>query len=268
MIKFSNNAATTLSSGISGSATSIAVVDASEFPTLGAGDELRITLSDAANTIWEIVTCTAIVGNTLTVVRGQESTAIQSWSSGENVSLRVTADALNQIQIDIEAIDGLPSQTGQNGKVLTTDGASASWDDVDAPVVNLSSFEYTATANQTAFSGSDLDGNTLTYTVGNTRVYVNGIQLSTSDYTASTGTTVVLNSGASVGDELVVVVFESFVVADHYTKSEVDSLVGSGGGSSSVPFYKADGTQDNIGLSSGELPFYKADGTQDNIGVI
>jgi hypothetical protein len=40
------------------------------------------------------------------------------------------------------------------------------------------------------------------------------------------------------------------------------------GGSSSVPFYKSDGTQDNIALSSGELPFYKADGTQDNIGVI
>jgi hypothetical protein len=40
------------------------------------------------------------------------------------------------------------------------------------------------------------------------------------------------------------------------------------GGSSSVPFYKADGSQDNITLISGELPFYKADGTQDNIGVI
>lgn len=34
------------------------------------------------------------------------------------------------------------------------------------------------------------------------------------------------------------------------------------------PFYKADGSQDNISLVGGELPFYKSDGTQDNIGVL
>ncbi len=34
------------------------------------------------------------------------------------------------------------------------------------------------------------------------------------------------------------------------------------------PFYKSDGSQDNISLVGGELPFYKSDGTQDNIGVI
>jgi hypothetical protein len=33
------------------------------------------------------------------------------------------------------------------------------------------------------------------------------------------------------------------------------------------PFYKANGTQDNIVLDAGALPFYKADGTQDNIGL-
>ena len=33
------------------------------------------------------------------------------------------------------------------------------------------------------------------------------------------------------------------------------------------PFYKADGTQDNIGLDNGSLPFYTSNGTQDNIGL-
>ena len=33
------------------------------------------------------------------------------------------------------------------------------------------------------------------------------------------------------------------------------------------PFYKADGSADNITITNGEFPFYKADGTQDNIGV-
>ena len=34
------------------------------------------------------------------------------------------------------------------------------------------------------------------------------------------------------------------------------------------PFYKTNGTADNITLTTGEFPFYQSDGTQDNIGVI
>tara|TARA_R110000751_G_scaffold199825_1_gene304625 strand:- start:461 stop:892 length:432 start_codon:yes stop_codon:yes gene_type:complete len=41
---------------------------------------------------------------------------------------------------------------------------------------------------------------------------------------------------------------------------------GSGGGGD-FPFYKANGSADNITVTSGSFPFYKADGTQDNIGV-
>ena len=33
------------------------------------------------------------------------------------------------------------------------------------------------------------------------------------------------------------------------------------------PFYKADGSADNITITNGEFPFYKADGNADNIGV-
>lgn len=36
---------------------------------------------------------------------------------------------------------------------------------------------------------------------------------------------------------------------------------------SAFTFYKADGSPDNITITSGEFPFYKADGSQDNIGV-
>ena len=33
------------------------------------------------------------------------------------------------------------------------------------------------------------------------------------------------------------------------------------------PFYKSDGSADNISITNSELPFYKADGTASNIGV-
>ena len=51
---------------------------------------------------------------------------------------------------------------------------------------------FTATAGQTSFSA--------TYTVGFVDVYYNGSKLSTSEYTATSGTTVVLGTAAAVGD--------------------------------------------------------------------
>lgn len=37
--------------------------------------------------------------------------------------------------------------------------------------------------------------------------------------------------------------------------------------STAFPFYKANGSTDNIPITNGEVPFFKANGTQDNIGV-
>ncbi len=54
-LKYTNNASTTLSTGISTSATSVTVADASEFPVIGAGDYTYITLATADATKIEIV---------------------------------------------------------------------------------------------------------------------------------------------------------------------------------------------------------------------
>ena len=68
--------------------------------------------------------------------------------------------------------------------------------------VAYNAFEYTATQGQTSFSGSDDNSNTLAYTAGvnSVQVYVNGILLDSSDYTATNGTAVVLSTGAHVSD--------------------------------------------------------------------
>jgi len=63
--------------------------------------------------------------------------------------------------------------------------------------------EYTATAGQTTFTPPS-------YTVGFINVFRNGVMLGTADYTASNGTSVVLASGASLGD---LVAIESFYVS-------------------------------------------------------
>ena len=86
-------------------------------------------------------------------------------------------------------------------------------------------FVYQATAGQTSFSGSDADSKVLTYTDSlYMDVYQNGVLLKPgTDYTATTGTTVVLVTGASLSDVVEMVVYDVFGVADSYTKSESDT---------------------------------------------
>ena len=86
-------------------------------------------------------------------------------------------------------------------------------------------FIYQATAGQTSFSGSDANALTLTYADGAyVDVYQNGILLKPStDYTATSGTTVVLVTGASVNDVIEIIAYDAFSIANSYTKSESDT---------------------------------------------
>ena len=75
-------------------------------------------------------------------------------------------------------------------------------------------FRYVATAGQTTFSGADANGNTLTYDVASgtafADIYLNGVKLDTTDFTATNGTSIVLGSGASVNDIFQVVSYGTF----------------------------------------------------------
>jgi len=80
---------------------------------------------------------------------------------------------------------------------------------------SLINYNYTATASQTAFSGSDDNSNTLSYTVDNLIVTRNGVVLEDgTDYTATDGSTITLAVAAAAGDEINVVAFKSFTTAD------------------------------------------------------
>ena len=74
-------------------------------------------------------------------------------------------------------------------------------------------YRYIATAGQTTFTGSDSNGNTMAYDAGYIDVYLNGVRLDQSDYTASSGTSIVLASGAVVNDEFNIIAFGTFSVA-------------------------------------------------------
>ena len=103
-----------------------------------------------------------------------------------------------------------PTADGSVSQVLQTDGsgnltfADAAGD--QSAVYN--EYVYTATNNQTSFSGSDDNSETLSYIVGFLQVFLNGILLENgTDYTATTTSSVVLVNGANTGDTLQVSTF-------------------------------------------------------------
>jgi hypothetical protein len=88
----------------------------------------------------------------------------------------------------------------------TYDGTSNYWIDITSPTVSTtgggtaySRTSFTATAGQTTFS--------VTYTVNYIQVYVNGVLLNSADYTATSGTNIVLAVACTVGDIVETVAF-------------------------------------------------------------
>ena len=76
--------------------------------------------------------------------------------------------------------------------------------------------EYIATSGQTNFSA--------TYDVGFVDVYLNGSKLiPTTDFTATDGATVVLGTGATTGDNVSIIAYGAFNVADTYTQAQADA---------------------------------------------
>ena len=74
-------------------------------------------------------------------------------------------------------------------------------------------FIFTATGGQTTFATDDTS-TALSYSVGKIDVYKQGLKLKPADFTATNGTSVVLGSGATADDIIIVVAYGTFQVAD------------------------------------------------------
>jgi hypothetical protein len=81
---------------------------------------------------------------------------------------------------------------------------------IPVPQATQTRDNFTATEGQTSFATSG-------YSPGYVDVYLNGIHLDPSDYTATDGNAVVLSSGATSGDVVSIVAFSTFTVAGNVT---------------------------------------------------
>lgn len=90
----------------------------------------------------------------------------------------------------------------------------------------LQTYKFTATSGQTSFTDSDDAGNVLSYTPDNMLVTYNGVVLENgSEYTATNGTSVVLDTGADSAAEVNVYAFES-VSLGGYLPTDAGGTIG------------------------------------------
>lgn len=101
MYKPQNNSPfTSLSEGISATATTIVVADGSVLPA--APNVLTIGIDDGA----ELVLMTAKSSNILTVTRAFNGTAAQAWDAGAMIYRAITAQDIEALQENVREVDG------------------------------------------------------------------------------------------------------------------------------------------------------------------
>ena len=152
--------------------------------------------------------------NTLSVDAAQTQITSVGTLSGLTVSGAVTINSTDALTLPVGTTAQRPTPAqGMLRYNTTTSGFEgydgSSWGEIGGAA---GQFVYTrttatATASQTTFSA--------TYTVGYVDVYLNGVKLVVgTDFTATNGTSVVLTTGATVGDNVEIIAYSTFSIAN------------------------------------------------------
>jgi len=120
-----------------------------------------------------------------------------------------TTSALNLGELAINTYDGkLYLKKSVSGTESIVEIGASGGGGAQQQTAVYKEYVYTATNNQTSFSGSDDNSQTLSYVPTFLQVFLNGVLLENgTDYTATTSTSVVLVNGANAGDVLQVSTF-------------------------------------------------------------
>jgi len=144
----------------------------------------------------------------------------QAYSGDSStVAFTLPASVTNGDDEVLVTINGIVQHTDTysvSGTTLTFDSAPVTGDVIEARVNNIlavdvslrdyQSYVYTPSTATTAFSGTDDNGNTLTYELGKVEAYLNGTKLiSGTDYTETSGSTLTLSTSIDSPDTLEIV---------------------------------------------------------------
>lgn len=119
-----NNAASTLSGGVTAIDTAISVQVGHGAKFAVGANYSYLTLQDASSNI-EIVKLTGVSGDVLTVVRAQDGTAARTWAIGDVISCRPCAAAFNDFAVGLQAQLVTAFTTGGTATAFTLTPAPA-----------------------------------------------------------------------------------------------------------------------------------------------
>ena len=213
--------ASTASTAATTATTQASAASASATAAAGSASSASTSATNAATSASNAATSETNAANSATAAAGSATAAAASAAAAAN-----TYDSFDDRYLGVKASDPTLDNDGNalvSGALYFSSSENimkvydgASWiAATSAGNVSFLQYEYTATSGQTTFSGADDNAATLSYTVNNLIVTLNGVVLDNGgDYTATNGTSVVLTSGAAAGDLLQVIAFKSFTVAD------------------------------------------------------
>ena len=187
--------------GISSDVTAVAG-DATDIGTVASNLTGTNTIGTVAGSIANVNNVGGSIANVNTVATNIAS--VNNFGEVYRISATAPTTSLNSGDLYFDTTTNILNVYGASG-----------WQNAGSSVNGTSQrYNYTATASQTTFTGVDNNGNTLAYDAGYIDVYLNGVKLlNGTDVTVSSGTSVVLATGATAGDIVDIVAYGTFSVA-------------------------------------------------------
>ena len=211
------NANVTTVAGISANVTTVAGISSNITAVANNSSNINSAVSNATNinTVAGAITNVNNVGSAIANVNTVASNLSGANSFGERYRIASSAPGSSNDVGDLYF-----DTTANELKVYKSSGWAAAGSTVNG---TSDRFEYTATAGQTTFTGADSNSKTLAYDAGFIDLDVNGIKLANSDFTATSGNSVVLASAAAVNDIISIVAYGTFQLANISIKDLTDT---------------------------------------------
>ena len=192
------------------------------FKTISVSGQSDVVADSATDTL----TLVAGTGMTLTTNASGDTITFASSGGGGSLTIQDEGSSLSTAGTTLNFVGAGVTASGTGStKTITISGASSSsvYQYTDA---GMTEYEYTATSNQTTFTGSDSNSATLAYEAGSIMVFLNGVlQDDGVDYTATNGTSVVFSSALAAADEVRIVTISSLASVHNPTKLDAITTV-------------------------------------------
>ena len=217
---------------------------------------------DLGNTQWKQLTPTSSQQTSIDTVSGSITnvnlvgTAISTGGLSGATSFAERYRVASSAPVSDNDVGDLYFDTSQNElKVYKSSGWAAAGSTINGTSAR---FTYNITGTPTTVSGADANGNTLAYDAGFADVFVNGVRMSSSDITITSGNSVVFASPLTNGDVVDIVGFGTFNVASIAASSITSGILPTARGGTGVGTLGSAGQALVVNAAANALEFANA----------